>query len=267
MADRTIAFDGIQNARDLGGLRTTDGFVIRPGCLLRSANLADASEADVLSLREKWCLEKIIDLRTGTERRERPDVAVGSADCIPIPVFDEQMVGISHEQGSGVGRIVEEVPVMEHLYRMMVTEEFCRKNLGKAAACVMEHDFDQGSVLWHCTEGKDRCGLLSVVLLLALGVDREQIMEDYLLTNEVNGPKAEGYYRRVLASGRGEREAGAVRDAFLAKASYLEEAFSAMDEQYGNTEGFLCKGLCLSKHTISAFRKHLLCSVQPKISK
>ena len=54
----------------------------------------------------------------------------------------------------------------------------CRENLGKAARCVMEHDFSKGCVLWHCTEGKDRCGLLSAVLLLALGVERSTIMED-----------------------------------------------------------------------------------------
>ena len=51
----------------------------------------------------------------------------------------------------------------------------------------MEHDFSKGCVLWHCTEGKDRCGLLSAVLLLALGVERSTILEDYLLTNHVNG--------------------------------------------------------------------------------
>lgn len=258
LADRTIVFEGIQNARDLGGLRTADGAVIRPGCLLRSANLARASEADVTRLRERWRLSKIIDLRTGTERQGRPDVEVGSADYVPIPVFDEQVVGISHEEGSGTGQIVAEIPNMEHLYRVMVTDGSCRKNLGRAARCVMEHDFTRGSVLWHCTEGKDRCGLLTAVLLLALGVDRRQIMEDYLLTNEVNGPKAEGYYRQVLAAGKTEREAGAVKDAFLAKASYLDGAFSAMEEQYADVEDFLCQGLYIPKTSMAEFRKSVL---------
>lgn len=262
MADREINFDGIQNARDLGGLRTADGYVIKSGHLLRAANLAGASEKDVASLKEKWHLSKIIDLRTGTERRERADAEVASADNVSIPVFDEQVMGISHEQGMDISQIGAAIPSMERLYRMMVTDGSCRKNLGKAAACVMEHDFARGSVLWHCTEGKDRCGLLTMVLLLALHVDRQQIMEDYLLTNEVNGPKAERYYRQMLAAGKTEQEAVVVKDAFLAKASYLKEALSSVDEQYADAEDFLCKGLYISQTSIAAFRKNVLCDVE-----
>lgn len=258
MADRIIGFEGIQNARDLGGLRTADEYTIKSGYLLRSANLAGASEADIRSLREKWNLSKIIDLRTATERRERPDTEVESADCLPIPILDEQTAGISHEKGAEAGQIGTIAPNMERLYRMMVTDESCRRNLGRAASCVMGHDFARGSVLWHCTEGKDRCGLLTAVLLLALGVDRRQIMEDYLLTNEVNGPKAECYYRQLLAAGKTEQESLAVRDVFLAKASYLSEAFSAIDEQYSDVDAFLCQGLYISQASIANFRKNVL---------
>ena len=230
MGSRTIHLDGIQNARDLGGLRTTDGRTIRSGYLLRSADLAGASKEDVTILKEKWHLSTIIDLRTDTERWERPDVDVESADYVPIPVFDEQVVGISHEKGLGASQIGAAIPNMERLYRMMVTDGSCRRDLGRAAKRVMEHDFAQGSVLWHCTEGKDRCGLLTMVLLLALRVDRQQ-------------------------------EAGAVRDVFLAKASYLDSAFSAMDERYADAEDFLCEGLYIPRASIAAFRKNVLCDM------
>lgn len=240
----------------------TEKDIIKSGHLFRSANLAGATEADILSLRKEWRLSKIIDLRTGMERRERPDAEVRSADYLPIPVFDEQVMGISHEKGAEANQIGAVIPNMERLYRMMVTEESCRRNLGRAAKCVMEHDFAHGSVLWHCTEGKDRCGLLSVVLLLALRVDRKQIMEDYLLTNEVNGPKAEQYYRQMLAAGKAEREAGAVRDAFLAKASYLDGALSAVDKQYADAGDFLCEGLYIPQASIAEFRKNVLSGME-----
>lgn len=79
--------------RDLGGLKTADGPTIASGLLLRSANLAEATEEDRKVLREKYHLAKIIDLRTETERRERPDV-----EYIPIPIFDERAAGITHEK-------------------------------------------------------------------------------------------------------------------------------------------------------------------------
>ena len=70
----------------------------------------------------------------------------------------------------------------------------------------MEHDFSKGGVLWHCTEGKDRCGLLSAVLLSALGIEYGTIMEDYMLTNEINKVKVEKYYQMILLAGKTETE-------------------------------------------------------------
>ena len=258
MDDRKIYLEGIQNVRDLGGLQAADGKGVASGRLLRSANLAGATPADRSTLREKWHLAKVIDLRTAMERREQPDALPKDVAYLPIPILDESTAGISHEKSLETDRIATAIPQMEKLYRMMVTLEPCRRNLGQAARCVMEHDFDQGSVLWHCTEGKDRCGLLTAILLSALCVDRRQIMEDYLLTNEVNEAKAQLYYRQMLAAGRPEPEAAAVRCAFLAKESYLSEAFSAIDEQYPDMEAYLSEGLYIPQISIAEFRSKML---------
>lgn len=257
MVERRITFEKIGNARDLGGLRTAQGCVIASGLLIRSANLAEATEADRLSLREKYHLSKIIDLRTEIERSERPDATVEGVDYLQIPIFEGSAAGISHEKSSKE-QLLAMLPKMEQLYGQMVTEPSCRENLGKAARCVMEHDFSSGSVLWHCTEGKDRCGLLSAVLLLALGVDRSTIMEDYLLTNLVNAPKAERYYQKVLEAGKTEAEAEAIRDIFLAKEAYLDATFSAMDAQYADTDAFLRDGLHIPQRLLERFQKSVL---------
>lgn len=258
MNGRKIEFEGIRNARDLGRLRTVDGHAIAPGLLLRSANLVGAAAADVVSLQETWHLARVVDLRTATERDEGPDAAVEGAAYLPIPIFDERVAGISHEKRSRENQGGMPFPNMENLYRIMAVEDSCRKNFGRAARAVMEHDFTRGSVLWHCTEGKDRCGLLTAILLCALRIDRGQIMEDYLLTNEVNGPKAELYYQQMLTAGKPAKEAAAVRDAFLAKASYLEEAFAAIDQRYPEPDTYLCEGLGLSQTLIAGFRESVL---------
>ena len=254
MGNRSIPFERIQNVRDLGGLQTADGRVIKSGLLIRSANLSEATDADVRKLENIYRLSMIVDLRTGKEKEEKPDALVPGAVYAPVPVFDERVAGISHERDQSTVQL----PVMEKLYRMIVSTEACRRNLGKAAATVMEHDFSKGSVLWHCTEGKDRCGLLAAMLLAALGVDRAQIMEDYLLTNEVNGPKAQRYYRGMLAAGKTEQEAMAIKNAFLAKASYLEAAFFAIEEEYPNIRAYLTEGLGIPMKTILAFREKVL---------
>ena len=258
MNSRSIPFEKISNARDLGGLRTAQGHVIAPGHLLRSANLAGATEADRRLLQERYRLAKIIDLRTQAERDEKPDAVIEDSENLPIPIFDVATAGISHERENRQEQLLAVVPKMGQLYRKMVTDPACREQLGIAARCVMGHDFSEGGVLWHCTEGKDRCGLLSAVLLTALGVDRGTITQDYLLTNEVNGPKAEMYYQGMLSDGNTEAEAAVVRDIFLAREEYLNEAFSAIDELYQDDTAFLHEGLHIPQGLIQQFRDSVL---------
>ena len=258
MNDRNIHFEKIFNARDMGGLCTEQGCVISSGLMILSANLSGATEKDKNILRETYHLAKIIDLRTEMERSEMPDASMAAVAYLTIPIFDNAVAGISHEKRSSSEQLLAVMPKMEHLYRKMVTEPSCRENLGKAARCVMEHDFSTGSILWHCTEGKDRCGLLSAVLLMALGVERSTIMEDYLLTNRVNEAKAERYYQMTLSAGKTEMEAEMIRDIFLAKEDYLDAAFSAVDEQYNNTDVFLRDGLNIPQKLIEQFQNSVI---------
>ena len=76
MNNRSIAFERISNARDMGRLCTAQGCTISSGLLIRSANLSDATEADKNVLREKYHLSKVIDLRTEIERSEMPDASM-----------------------------------------------------------------------------------------------------------------------------------------------------------------------------------------------
>ncbi len=257
MKDRRIDFEKVQNVRDLGGMKTSDGRTIASGLLIRSANLSEATDADMQKLEKEYHLSKVIDLRTTMEKQEKPDVITEKLNYISVPIFDESVFGISHEKGTDNNQSSIKPPVMEDLYKMIVENEVCRTNLSKAVQIVMEHDFSTGSVLWHCTEGKDRCGLLTVMLLGALGVEREQIIEDYLLTNEVNGLKAEMYYQHMLAAGKSEAEAEAVKNIFLAKENYLIAAFSVIDEQYQDMENYLKQGLGISEELILAFKENV----------
>ena len=84
----------IQNKRDLGGLKTKDGRTIRPGMIIRSAQLGEAEEAELNGI------STIIDLRTIAEREEKPDRACGR-EYLPIPIFEkvnEGIDGVSHEE-------------------------------------------------------------------------------------------------------------------------------------------------------------------------
>lgn len=228
----------IRNMRDLGGLRTADGRKIKPQMLIRSAHLAQAEERDTEHISE------VIDLRTPAERQESPDRTYG-CEYTPLPVFEEINAGISHEEKARERAI----PNMEILYGMLIDRypDAFRRILLR----IMQHDYSKGAILWHCTEGKDRCGITTALVLEMLGVDRETIMEDYLKTNLVNIPKAAEIHDRLLET-HGKEFADSVYRAFIADECYLKSAWKAMGDN------FLTEKLGISPEEIETFRKTIL---------
>ena len=228
----------IRNMRDLGGLRTADGRKIKPQMLIRSAHLAQAEEQDTKNISE------VIDLRTPAERQESPDLTYG---CVytPLPVFEEINAGISHEEKARERAI----PNMEILYGMLIDRypDAFRRILLR----IMQHDYSKGAILWHCTEGKDRCGITTALVLEMLGVDRETIMEDYLKTNLVNIPKAAEIHDRLLET-HGKEFADSVYRAFIADECYLKSAWKAMGDN------FITEKLGIDREEIESFRKTIL---------
>ena len=228
----------IQNLRDLGGLRTADGRRIKPQMLIRSAHLAQAEERDMENISE------VIDLRTPAERQESPDRTYG-CEYTPLPVFEEINAGISHEEKARERAI----PNMEILYGMLI--ERYPDAFRRILLRIMQHDYSKGAILWHCTEGKDRCGITTALVLEMLGVDRETIMEDYLKTNLVNIPKAAEIHDRLLET-HGKEFADSVYRAFIADECYLKSAWKAMGDN------FLTEKLGIDVEEIETFRKLIL---------
>lgn len=228
----------IQNKRDLGGLKTIDGKRIRPGCLVRSAHLFQAEEEDLAGV------ATIIDLRTPGERGQAPDQP-WHTEYLPLPVFTDEQAGISHEKD--VSEML--LPDFSYVYGRLVKE--CTDSFRTILLAILEHDYARGAVLWHCTEGKDRCGLTTALVLETLGVDRETIMEDYLKTNLVNIPKAVRIRERLLKTHGKEMAEGAYK-AYIADESYLRAAWEAMGENY------IVEKLGISPDLIDRFRAEVL---------
>ena len=252
---RMISFAGIINARDLGGLTTIEGKTIRKGLLLRTANLSQATEADLSKLRQDYRLSAVIDLRTAVERKERPDRIPEKVEYRITPIFDEATVGITRE---GDTPSPFSLPDLVSLYRTMIVTEPCRAALHEVLTAIFTHDFEKGAILWHCTAGKDRGGIVSSLVLAALSASREEIMRDYAVNANEFIVQADALYRRALRSGRPEPVAAAARDVFLALPKYMESAFRAIDEEYGSSESYLTRGLQIPETVLKEFRNKML---------
>ncbi len=258
MSERRIYMNSVGNCRDLGGMVTAEGHVIRNGKLYRSAKLSSAGAEDIRILQDICHLSLVIDLRSSGERQERPDVDIPGTEHMDLPVFDGIAPGVTHDQKSDHERYLADLPPMEDFYRWMIENEDMRNAIAGILHVITEHDEKEGSILWHCSEGKDRCGVVSALVLAMLGVSEEDIMSDYLITNETNFAKGEIAYERSLAQGMPEDTAQRVRDMILAKEEYMRAMFEAVKRNYGSFEEMFTTVMGFTAEDIRDFRARML---------
>lgn len=114
------------------------------------------------------------------------------------------------------------------------------------------------AVLYHCTQGKDRTGIASALLLAALGADRETIIADFDATNHVYGADVKKYSRRVRFWGGKEDEVGVVKAFLGANTENFIKALDEVDRRYGSLEGYLREIIGLTDRDIQVLRERYL---------
>jgi protein-tyrosine phosphatase len=222
--DRSLHLDGVINARDLGGYRTTDGRVVRAGKVFRTAELGKATDADLATL-TGHDVRVVDDLRTSFER-------AASADRVPA--------GATANWDDIIGRdpvaMLKSFSAGPDLYRGFITQPGASEGFASVLHDIIDTD---GAVLYHCSAGKDRTGWMSAVLLTLLGVDRDTVNYDFLLSN---------FYRNAPA---GDATNGVTQPE-------LDAAFDQVNLTYGSFDNYLHEGLKLTDGDIAALQAKLL---------
>ena len=238
-----------QNYRDLSYLDYPDGIRLVPEHFIRSASLYKCKKKHAEYLKQIG-VKTIIDLRTPGEIAKKPDVIIDGIDNIVIPILNEETLGITHERGL---KAYKKPPHMPELYASIVTNEESIEALKKALMLIFDTN-REGGILWHCTAGKDRAGLLTAFFLSALGYSKEDIIADYCASNKRSEQKGKLYRVGVFIYKRDKALAQAVYDAMLAIPEYILSAFHAVDERFGSMEHFIHDRLGISEEMIQAFK-------------
>ena len=240
---KPCALQGASNFRDLGGYLAANGSRVRPGRVFRSDHLAALTPED-LEVLKALRLTHSIDFRGVRESAElayRIDGVSQVALCIEPTVVQRLRVLLS---AGHVPSTAETVELMCATYRSFVRDH------GPTFARFLRHLLThQTPVVFHCTAGKDRTGFAAALLLCVLGVSRQTIMEDYLLTNEL--------YRRV-ASVEGAGPAHVMEVVWQVQPAFLHAAFDVMEHEYGGLWGYGTGALGIRSDEIAALREGLL---------
>lgn len=237
-----LPFDGAHNFRDLGGLTTADGKRIRPGMIYRADALSDLSSTDEHYL-ERLDIRRIVDFRSEGERESAPNrIAPDSSIRIvnkPIPVDAAAVEDIKDKVLASDTSVADMQALLIDANRQMV-EDFT-----PVYREYMQELLDAGSypTVFHCSAGKDRTGLAAALLLEALGVPRDQILDDYLASNRHTASQVERMLWLIKAGSLFRANTEAVRALFAVDQRYIAEAYAAMEEGYGSVDNYLEQGL------------------------
>ncbi|WP_424210989.1 tyrosine-protein phosphatase [Streptomyces sp. BI20] len=251
---------GVRNFRDVKGLPTRDGRHVKPGLLYRSGHLAHATAEDTAFLAGLG-LHTVFDFRNEADiALEGPDVPLPGVRNLNLPLSDPadgrefwamvragDLPALRANLGDG-----EAAARMVFNYRTMIGERTAEH--GTVLRALAD---DHVPALMHCAAGKDRAGVSVAVALLALGVERDAIVADYL---ESNAPHRR--YRVVAADGAEQRrdpEITALLSPFFeARAEYLTAAFDAIEETWGDVDAYLVRGLGLAPERRERLRERFL---------
>jgi len=254
---RRVPLAGASNFRDLGGYRTADGRTVRWGRLYRSGNLADLTPADVATLRGLE-LRLVCDLQTAAEREGRASRLPEEKPptFVHVPIYVEAMdPAVLRQQilnaEVSAERLARTVTAANRAY---VTDH------SDALAAVFRHVADAASLpcLVHCTQGKDRTGFAAALLLLALGVPVETVLEDYQLSNVCNAALTRRTLRRVLFGTFFRVRPSAMRPLLEARPEYLRAALDAIAERWGSVDVYLREALGVTDAMRGRLRDTLL---------
>ena len=263
--DRHVPLVGASNFRDFGGYPTADGGQhVRWGRLYRSDRLSDLTEADFERLAHLG-IRHVYDLRRASEVELAPTrwPGHGAPRLIPAPIFEDESGGLSTFQrivadASARHDVERSRAIMHQMYERMVTEAGPLAAMGGIFSMIAEPD--AFPALFHCSGGKDRTGVVSALILLTLGVSREDVVADFMLTqrfyaSDVN--RAARVAQVVAESELGFWSEAALVPVFSVEPGYIETALEVIEAD-GGAEAFL-EGRCgVAKTTFERLREALL---------
>jgi protein-tyrosine phosphatase len=253
---QSLGIATVPNLRDLGGWPTPAG-PVRTGLLYRSAEF-DQLQGDDLAAFTSLGVKSVYDLRTEAERAAQPnrvppgidhivlDVLQGSSGAAPAMLAKVLSDPKAAQELLGGGKAQE---LFEHGYREIVSLP--------SALAGYKHFFGDLAqdahrpALFHCTTGKDRTGWAAASMLMLLGASDEDVLADYLLTNDQLLPALQPLIDKFASIGGDPALLGPVLGV---RKEYLHAALDEMQQRFTGIEGYFSTGLGLDTATIDTLR-------------
>ncbi|HEX2287946.1 MAG TPA: tyrosine-protein phosphatase, partial [Gaiellaceae bacterium] len=231
LRSRDLAWDGLLNARDLGGHPTEDGGETRFGQVVRADSVRGLTDAGWQALVD-YGIRTIVDLRSDEELEADPPAEL-PVEAVHVPFLEDREDVWREVEGASV-RAADHAEATRDVYLIFL--EHFRPNVAAAVRAVVEAP--EGGVVVHCMGGKDRTGLVTALLLRLAGVPVYEIAADYALSEQRLHTRHEEWFATAADEAELERLHRIAATPAASMVGVLEE----LERRYGSIEGFLRSG-------------------------
>jgi protein tyrosine/serine phosphatase len=231
---RRLAFDALHNFRDFGGYRAGER-TLATGRLYRSANHALATEADLARL-SAMGISAVIDLRRPDERERQPSKRWQGFSAQVVENHDDDE-GAAHESWDGfmAGWDMSQEHFRSYILGYYERAPFLPRLVDLYARYFETLAETDGAIVVHCAAGKDRTGLIVALTHKLAGVHHDDIVADYLLTNDAGRFETYGaQWAKIIGEQRGREPTLEVMKYIMGvQAEYLDRSFGAIEARGG----------------------------------
>ncbi len=258
---KLIAFEKLNNTRDLGGMKTESGRVIRSGKLIRSGFPGNASEADKDAL--KKLVGVIVDFRSDEEKNDFGTSSIEGVKYHSIPIIDDLTAGITRDKKSDMDLfkmfMANKSKARDYMCEMYKSfaSETAVTGYSKFVRILLEGS--DKAILWNCTAGKDRAGIGAAIVEWLLGVSYDDSLADYLVTNNYIKASVNAMLAQMEKMG-GSAPKIDINDEmiqyfFMAMPEFFETFHNEMLGKFGSFKNFVANGLQLTDKDVEKLRE------------
>ncbi len=254
---RNSPIKGIRNFRSLSSIGTYQGKRIVDKRFYRCASLHHAPKESIQALRDDYDVRLIIDLRTDEEASRNPDPKIEGVRHLIMPLMQEQNNGIvrATDTKSWFER-VRQYRELEETYAFLGGSPYCLKQLGIVLNECM--NLKEGAVLWHCSAGKDRTGIVAFLILNLLGYPMDKIYKDYLRSNKGSRSFALKRSFQCFNATHDLALSRKVKRSSIANKKYLNAFIKALVNTIGSLDNFYKDYCHFTQEDIQAYKEAYL---------
>jgi len=241
-----IGINKVNNFRYLGGIKNNDGKVLKDSLIYRSGNLHQLKKSSFEEL-EQLKINKVIDLRTKQEVAKEPDQLPKSISYQLYSAFEDK----NDEMGNAKKLALKgKISGKDADLRMIkFYTDYVSENPEVIKTIIANILNSEQPVLYHCTAGKDRTGMITALILKVLKFDDSVIFEEYLQSNNL---RKDLIQKRLNLANTFHIVYPKLDIAIIEKTSwiernYLQSAFDEIDKKYGSMENYIHQVLGISE--------------------